>query len=133
MNEKTNLKLKMLLSEVKIFAHESVDTVSQFADDFLNILRETENKNLNSLTATCLIPERNTTELLTAKEAAEFLNVKESTIRGWRHQGKIPAQKVGGCVRFLVSDLIEFQTREKAIIQKSSSNKFESHRLRVVN
>jgi excisionase family DNA binding protein len=133
MNELQNLKLKMLRNEVKNFAHETIDNIFKFADEYFEILNETENQNskqeilVNSQTQ----PERNPNELLTAKEAAEFLNVKESSIRAWRHQGKLSAQKIGRCTRFLISDLISFQIRESALNQ-SPKKQVVSHSLRVV-
>jgi len=44
--------------------------------------------------------------LLTATEAAEYLGVAESTIRGWASQGRIPKVKIGGtALRFDVKEL----------------------------
>ena len=39
-------------------------------------------------------------ELLNSAQVAEWLNVKESTIRKWTHYGFIPHVKLGRCVRF---------------------------------
>jgi excisionase family DNA binding protein len=38
--------------------------------------------------------------LLTAKQAAEYLNVRLSTIRKWTHLGFIPRIKFRGAVRY---------------------------------
>jgi excisionase family DNA binding protein len=135
MNELQNLKLKMFRNEVKNFAHETIDNIFKFADDYFDILSETENQNSNQeiLVNSQTQPERNPNDLLTAKEAAEFLNVKESSIRAWRYQGKLSAQKIGRCTRFLISDLINFQIRESALNQSPKKQKqVVSHSLRVV-
>jgi excisionase family DNA binding protein len=52
-------------------------------------------------------------ELLDVKQVAEWLNVKESTIRKWVHYGFIPYVKLGRCVRFQES-VIEKWLRERA-------------------
>ena len=46
--------------------------------------------------------------LLTTKEIAVFLNVKESTIRYWVHIGYIPRIKFRGAVRFNKPEIIEW-------------------------
>jgi len=51
--------------------------------------------------------ERNTMthELLTAKEAAVYLGVKEPTIWAWLAAGKLPSVKIGAARRFEKSAL----------------------------
>jgi excisionase family DNA binding protein len=44
-------------------------------------------------------------ELLDTKQVAEWLNVKETTIRKWTHYGFIPHIKIGRCVRFQERDI----------------------------
>jgi excisionase family DNA binding protein len=44
-------------------------------------------------------------ELMTVAQVAEWLNVKESTIRKWTHYGFIPHVKLGRCVRFMESEI----------------------------
>ena len=44
-------------------------------------------------------------ELLNSAQVAEWLNVKESTIRKWTHYGFIPHVKLGRCVRFQESEI----------------------------
>ncbi len=48
--------------------------------------------------------------LLNVKEAAEYLNVSEMTIRRWTNDGSLPCYRVGGrrARRFKVSDLTAF-------------------------
>ena len=58
-------------------------------------------------------------ELLNTAQVAEWLNVKESTIRKWTHYGFIPHVKVGRCVRFQESE-IEQWLRERAEKGRSS-------------
>lgn len=50
------------------------------------------------------------TELLTTLEAAELIDVEESTLRAWRCTKKehIPFLKIGRNVRYLESDLLEW-------------------------
>ena len=38
--------------------------------------------------------------LMTAPQVAEWLGVKESTIRKWRFLGKIPFLKIGSAIRY---------------------------------
>ena len=52
-------------------------------------------------------------ELLNTAQVAEWLNVKESTIRKWVHYGYVPHVKLGRCVRFQESE-IEQWLRERA-------------------
>jgi len=47
-------------------------------------------------------------ELLNTAQVAEWLNVKESTIRKWTHYGFIPHVKLGRCVRFQESEIEEW-------------------------
>ncbi len=58
-------------------------------------------------------------ELLNSAQVAEWLNVKESTIRKWTHYGFIPHVKLGRCVRFQESE-IEGWLRERAEKGRSS-------------
>jgi excisionase family DNA binding protein len=58
-------------------------------------------------------------ELLNTAQVAEWLNVKESTIRKWTHYGFIPHVKLGRCVRFQESE-IEQWLRERAEKGRSS-------------
>ena len=41
-------------------------------------------------------------------EASEFLGVKEMTIYGWRHEGRIPNYKIHGKLMFRLSELNKF-------------------------
>ena len=44
--------------------------------------------------------------LLNAREAAEYLGLKEQTVRQWASMGKLPKVKLGGkCLRFDVVEL----------------------------
>jgi excisionase family DNA binding protein len=52
-------------------------------------------------------------ELLNTAQVAEWLHVKESTIRKWVHYGYIPHVKLGRCVRFQESE-IEQWLRDRA-------------------
>ena len=50
-------------------------------------------------------------KLLNAKETAELLGVKESTIRKWVLERKIPFVKVGALVRFNSCDIEAIQAK----------------------
>jgi excisionase family DNA binding protein len=56
-----------------------------------------------------LIYNRN---MLTAKQAADFLGVTVGTLEVWRSTGRygIPYVKIGRCVRYKVTDLENFLT-----------------------
>ncbi len=43
--------------------------------------------------------------LLTLRQVSEILNVKESTLRSWVFQRRIPCVRIGRLVRFRVSDI----------------------------
>lgn len=58
-------------------------------------------------------------ELLNSAQVAEWLNVKESTIRKWTHYGFIPHVKLGRCVRFQESE-IELWLQERTEKGRSS-------------
>jgi excisionase family DNA binding protein len=46
--------------------------------------------------------------LLNISEAAEFLGISKTTLRGWSSKRKIPFVKVGRRVLFNAADLIRF-------------------------
>lgn len=49
-----------------------------------------------------------TTRLLTDADLTEALGVKETTLRKWRHERKIPYTKVNGSVRYVPEDIESF-------------------------
>lgn len=51
--------------------------------------------------------------LMTVKEAAELLQVSERSIYAWAREGKIPARRVGGKIRFHLDDLLASTEKEK--------------------
>jgi len=55
----------------------------------------------------------NTPHLLSRKEAADFLGVREDTLAVWKstQRYQIPVVKVGRLVRYRLSDLIDFIDR----------------------
>jgi excisionase family DNA binding protein len=53
-------------------------------------------------------------KLLTLRETAEFLNVKERTLRAYFRTWGIPATKVGRQLRFRERDLYEYLEKNKA-------------------
>jgi excisionase family DNA binding protein len=56
-------------------------------------------------------------ELLRAKEAAQFLNVSENTVRMWIWQRRLPVVRLGRAVRLRRQDLEEIieRNREAAV------------------
>jgi excisionase family DNA binding protein len=56
-------------------------------------------------------------ELLRAKEAAQFLNVSENTVRMWIWQRRLPVVRLGRAVRLRRQDLEEVieRNRQEAI------------------
>lgn len=44
-------------------------------------------------------------QYLTTKEAALLLKVSRGTLNNWRKQKKIKAKKIGGAVRYKLSDI----------------------------
>ena len=44
--------------------------------------------------------------LLTASEAAEFLRLRESTLRDYTRRGMVPCVRIGRHVRYVESDLL---------------------------
>ena len=59
----------------------------------------------------------NERQLLTAKEAAEFLCISENTIRQWIWQRRLPVIRLGRAVRLRREDLEQLieRSREEAI------------------
>lgn len=68
-----------------------------------------------------LVMDTNTTmsglePLLTIEALAEYLDVPVTTIRDWRTDGKGPcAIRVGGRVRFAVSDVLQWLTEQREV------------------
>jgi len=46
--------------------------------------------------------------LLTSAEAAEFLTLKESTLRDYSRRGIVPSVKIGRHLRFVEADLVDY-------------------------
>jgi len=55
---------------------------------------------------------KNTRRLLRTKEVAEFLSVKEKTVRKWCREGRLIAVKKGGEWRIPLKALQEFLLRD---------------------
>ena len=52
-------------------------------------------------------------EIVTAKELASYLNLKESTVQRLASQGKLPGTKIGRCWRFDMDDILMRIQEEK--------------------
>ena len=61
-------------------------------------------------------------ENMTAKEVAEYINVKEKTIRNWTSEGKIPFVKLGSAVRYPKTRIDSWQKKGENKSQKSANN-----------
>lgn len=59
-------------------------------------------------------------DLLTEKQAAEYLNVEVSTLQQWRHYKKyLPYCILGNkTIRYKFSDILEFVTSNRVIVAK---------------
>ena len=53
--------------------------------------------------------------LLTLREVAEYLRLKERTIYKWAEEGAIPASKLGSAWRFRKSDVDEWVEEHKNV------------------
>jgi excisionase family DNA binding protein len=54
-------------------------------------------------------------KLVSIKELSQFLNVKESTLYAWVHNGTIPSYKLNGLLRFELEEIIEWVKNSKLI------------------
>ncbi len=54
-------------------------------------------------------------EIMTLKEVAEYLKLKERTIYKWVQQAKIPASKLGSTWRFRKTEIDEWMQENKNI------------------
>ena len=52
-------------------------------------------------------------ELLTVPEVAGMLRVCDETVRRLQHRRRIPFHKVGGRVRFLKRDIVEYLDKQR--------------------
>lgn len=70
-----------------------------------------------------IMTDLNTHRLLSRKEAAEFLGVKEITLAIWKSTKRhiIPTVKVGRLVKYRASDLLDFV--ERSTENRVSGNK----------
>jgi len=66
---------------------------------------------------------QNTDNLLTRKEAADFLRCSTNTLAAWSSKKKnIPICKIGALVRYKLSDLQEFVNKSKQQVTCDSAN-----------
>ena len=52
-------------------------------------------------------------KLISIKELSQFLNVKESTLYAWVHNGTIPFYKLNGLIRFDLEEIKEWVRNSK--------------------
>lgn len=60
-------------------------------------------------------------EVMTVKEAAEFLGLKPFTVRMYARKGTVPAMRLGGQWRFIKADLLAFLRSKGAQEQANGS------------
>ena len=77
------------------------------------------------------IPPKPACELLTKREAAEYLTIATRTLDDWRKATAIAAIERPGFVRFLRSDLDDFITRHR--IAAKAVTKFRPRRKKAEN
>ena len=53
-------------------------------------------------------PAEPSPRLLTSAEAADFLTLKESTLRDYSRRGIVPSVKIGRHLRFVEADLVRY-------------------------
>ena len=58
-------------------------------------------------------PKKEFPEIMTAVQAADYLQIKEKTIRNWTSQGRIPSASIGGAVRYKKSDIDKLLVKKK--------------------
>ncbi len=73
--------------------------------------------------------------LLTRKEAAEFLNIKEETLAVWKctHKYNLPVVKVGRLCRYRKEDLLNFIERRTVCTDTYAESPLTRGRNLVVN
>lgn len=68
------------------------------------------------------IENNNPVDLLTEKEAAEFLTISVSTLQQWRWKGvELPYLKIGSAVRYRRQDIREYIQLKLTRVQTSES------------
>ena len=70
-------------------------------------------RSLVYLDASTPLPPKEYPEYMTARQAADYLQVEGKTIRNWTSQGKIPASRIGGTVRYSKVALDEVMAPKK--------------------
>jgi excisionase family DNA binding protein len=67
--------------------------------------------------------------ILNSEQVAKLLGMKESTIRNWTCKNKIPHQKLGGFVRYMLADIafwlsgnINFDLKNKGNYNKKTND-----------
>ncbi len=73
------------------------------------------------------MPKYNPQQLLTRKEAADFLGVKEITLAVWKctQRYDVPVVKVGRLARYRFSDLLDFIERRTVNKPKDKEGEYE--------
>lgn len=58
-------------------------------------------------------PTSSENDLFNLKQTCEFLNVKESKLRGMVFKNEIPVIRLGRCLRFSKTDLVQWLSQKK--------------------
>lgn len=86
------------LKDIKNLSHSDTERIIAQMNNFQKEIGERK-KNIEEKT------QRKRPELLTVKEAAEYLKVSGQTIHNLKKSGAIKFQKIGGSIRFTYEDL----------------------------
>ena len=72
-------------------------------DELRELVQECVNNGLGSIT----IPTKESSDLIKAKEACEFLQVSKVTLYNWMNENIIPSYYIGSRLYFKKSELVE--------------------------
>jgi excisionase family DNA binding protein len=75
-------------------------------------LKDFFKKTINDEVKSIISKQKQTTELLTIKEAHEFLRISRVTLDNWRRKGIVKGVKLGSRVLFVKSDLLKIVTHK---------------------
>jgi excisionase family DNA binding protein len=72
-------------------------------------------------------------KLISIKELSQFLNVKQSTLYAWVHNGTIPFYKLNGLIRFDLEDIQDWVRNSKPDSQNAKFSIRKSKSLDIDN
>ena len=66
--------------------------------------------------------------LISVKQAAEFLAVRTNTVYLWIKEKNLPARRTGRHIKFLLSELLEWTGKQQAEYQRAKEKKLRPQR-----